>query len=69
MTVDMASSWKRVIAGGERPVRVLLLGLGGRVGHMDHTRLSSHLCFGCHSRVAGWSRWTIRMSSRNRTVC
>ena len=29
MTVHLAAGWRRVAAGGERPMRVLLLGLGG----------------------------------------
>lgn len=29
MVVDVASGWKQVTAGGQRPVRILLLGLGG----------------------------------------
>lgn len=46
MTVEMASKWKRVIAGGERPVRVLLLGRG--LFYMICTLLST-LSFGLYS--------------------
>jgi SAM-dependent methyltransferase len=42
-TVEMASTWRRVTAGGERPVRALLLGLGGGA-------MVSGLHHKCHAR-------------------
>lgn len=43
MTVNMAADWRRVTVGGERPVRVLLLGLGGGA-------MVSGLRHKCHGR-------------------